>query len=359
MTDSPGRSGSEEGPIFVVGSMRSGSTLLRLMLDSHEAIAIPPETGFMGALSATRKIPNFKYGDTWFERIGWSAAELDDRLRDFYAEMFSRYAIAQGKSRWGEKTPSHTWHLAAMSEVFPDAQFVAIVRHPGAVAASLRDRFHYTFADGVAYWDEINRELLRRASELGPRILLCRYEDLVHEPEAVLRPMLARLGVPWSASVLAHHEVQAERGSPRMSDGSTISRDSVDPERASTWVSLLTDGDREVLMERAGPLADLLGYDVKHPVTGPGDDPLRDGVGIAAQLADADFDLGTRRLVVEPDADPVDLARRLDLAEAALARLRRRRIVRLGDAVRRVQRNRSLSDLRDAFHVLRERPRRP
>ena len=264
--------------------------------------------------------------------------------------MFSRYARDQGKTRWGEKTPSHTWHLAAMSEVFPDAQFVAIVRHPGAVAASLRDRFHYTFSDGVAYWDEINRELLRRSRGLGRRI---------HEPEAVLRPMLARLGVPWSAAVLAHHEVQAERGSPRMSDGSTISRDSVDPERASTWVSLLTDSDREVLTDRAGPVADLLGYDVQHPVTGRVEEPLRDGIGIATQLVANGFDLGTRHLVLEPDADPVDLARRLELAEAALTRLRRRRIVRLGDAVRRVQRNRSLGDLRDALRVLRERPRQP
>ena len=54
------------GPIFVVGSMRSGSTMLRLILDSHPRIAVPPETGFMGAVSATKRIPEWQFGEGWY-----------------------------------------------------------------------------------------------------------------------------------------------------------------------------------------------------------------------------------------------------------------------------------------------------
>ena len=76
------------GPVFVVGSMRSGSTMLRLILDSHPRIAVPPETGFMGALAATKRIPEWKFGDGWYERLGWTEAEVDERLREFYDGMF-------------------------------------------------------------------------------------------------------------------------------------------------------------------------------------------------------------------------------------------------------------------------------
>ena len=145
--------GPGEGPIFVVGSMRSGSTLLRLILDSHPRIAIGAETGFMGAVMGTKQIPSWKYGAEWYQRIDWSEPELDERLRDFYAGMFARYAAERGKARWGEKTPFHTAHIATMAEIFPTSVFVGIVRHPGAVAASLQKSFHYTFDEALQLLD--------------------------------------------------------------------------------------------------------------------------------------------------------------------------------------------------------------
>ena len=56
-----GSSAVTSPPIFIVGSMRSGSTMLRLILDSHPNIAVPPETGFMGAVAATKVIPNWRF----------------------------------------------------------------------------------------------------------------------------------------------------------------------------------------------------------------------------------------------------------------------------------------------------------
>src|SRR4029077_11716000 len=85
VTDRTATGGIDDAaPVFVVGSMRSGSTLLRLMLDSHPRIAIGAETGFMGAAMGTKRIPGWKYGAEWYQRINWSEAEVDQRLRDFY-----------------------------------------------------------------------------------------------------------------------------------------------------------------------------------------------------------------------------------------------------------------------------------
>ena len=127
--------------------MRSGSTMLRLILDSHPRLAVGAETGFMGALLAAKAIPSWKHGRDWYRRIDWSEEEFDARLRDFYGGMFERYAAAQGKPRWGEKTPFHTEHIEAMAHFFPTSVFVGIVRHPGAVAASLRKNFHYRYPE--------------------------------------------------------------------------------------------------------------------------------------------------------------------------------------------------------------------
>jgi hypothetical protein len=359
--DTPQRHDGQPGPIFVVGSMRSGSTMLRLILDSHPSIAIGAETGFMGALLATKKIPNWRYGGEWYGRLGWTESELDARLRTFYTEMFQRHATEQGKARWGEKTPFHTAHMAAMAQVFPDAVFVGIVRHPGAVAVSLRDSFNYAFPDALSYWAATNLDMVRAAGRIGRRFVLCRYEDLVVESEPVLRELMDWLGEPWSPDVLAHHRVQREKGAPRVVDGSTSTRERIDPARAVSWQQALAPSDVDALQEVA-PLAGFLGYEsASSPErTDPGVVSadrrwLTDGDELAerrhAWSDRVDFDQHPPTLSI--DASPEELAARLAQVEQALARTRSRRSVRASEAFRKVQRGRSVQDVRDAWAVLR------
>ena len=356
----------EPGPVFVVGSMRSGSTMLRLMLDSHPRIAIPSETGFMGAAVAAHRIPDWKFGEGWYERLGWSEAEVDARLRDFYGGMFRRYAAEQGTPRWGEKTPFHTAHMERMARIFPDASFVGIVRHPGAVASSLQRRFHYAFAEAVTYWSDTNKQMLTAGMALGERFALCRYEDLVRGREPVLRELLCFLGEPWAPEVVRHHEVQRGKGAPRAVEGKTITSDPVDSSRADAWAATVTDVDRAELSRVAG-LAEFLGYEVDALSDGTADAdragapcPVVTGTGLAGRRTahpvdltpDTDRRLGLAELGLE------ELAERLVRTEAALTRVRTRRAVRVGDAVRGVQHGRSLADLREAWRMLRGEPGR-
>jgi hypothetical protein len=346
-----------EGPIFIVGSMRSGSTMLRLILDSHPRIAIGAETGFMGALLANRRIPGWKHGAEWFGRIGWSEEELDARLREFYAGMFERHARSQGKARWGDKTPFHTSHMEVMGRVFPDAAFVGIVRHPGAVAASLHRSFHYAFDEAVGYWRDINRQMLTSAAGLGDRFTLCRYEDLVGDSEAVLRELMPAIGEGFDAALLRHHEVQRAQGAPKLTDGSTSSRDPIDAGRAERWADEITASQRRELAV-AAPLGAVFGY------TDTGTAPFPAGPGrwtttgseLAARCAEVPgvLEEGTGAGAhLALDADPAELARRLAQVEAALARTRGRRAVRLADAARRVQRGRTWADVKAASAMLR------
>lgn len=356
------RSGRGPGPIFVVGSMRSGSTLLRLILDSHPRIAIGPETGFMGAVVGTKQIAGWKYGAEWYQRIGWSEPEIDERLRDFYSGMFERYAAAQDKVRWGDKTPFHTAHITTMATIFPSSVFIGIVRHPGAVAASLRASFHYRFDEALDYWTTTNLDMIEGAGGLGDRFALCRYEDLVTDAEPVLRELLCTIGEDFSPRLLEHQVVQREQGAPRVVDGSTSTRDPVDPRRAHRWAREVTAADRTVL-EANAPLAAYFGYDPldsadRSPLEPEGPRELTLSGQDLARLRDrwsGRMDFASRPSAPVIDADPEEMARRLRRVEAALARTRSRRAVRLADAVRALQRGRSWDDARHVWTILRER----
>jgi hypothetical protein len=345
----------DEGPVFIVGSMRSGSTMLRLIIDSHPHIAIGAETGFMGALLANRRIPGWKHGAEWFARIGWTGEELDARLREFYGGMFLRHAQSQGKVRWGDKTPFHTSHMSEMGTVFPDAAFVGIVRHPGAVAASLHRSFHYSFEEAVGYWCDVNRQMLVAAEQLGDRFALCRYEDLVSDSESVLRELMPAIGEEFDDALLRHHEVQRAQGAPKLTDGSTSSRDPIDARRAERWADEATD-EQLALLAAAAPLAAVLGY----TATGTGAFPAgahewtATGTELAELLAGHPGVLdGGGGTPFALEADPAELARRLVQVEAALARTRGRRAVRIADAARRVQRGRTWVDVKAALATLR------
>jgi hypothetical protein len=338
-----------ERPIFVVGTMRSGSTLFRLILDAHPRISVSEETGFMAALAATKQIPAWQHGHRWYERIGWTEEELDARLRQFWSELFERRALAQGKSRWGEKTPFHSEHMPQMATVFPDSVFVAIVRHPGAVVHSLMRKFHYGVADAAAYWDETNREILRRGLELGgSRFALLRYEDLVAHPEPTLRELVDWLGEPWSEHLLRHNEVQAAQGAPRIAAGRTRTRDPINADLADRWLDGMSEADRVLMADRVGPVATFLGYEPERPGTaGPlvTDDPagrrmlLTGDLLAARQRGAGGVSLeAVGETVVMPEMDAAELAKRLRQAEAALARIRTRRAVRWTNSMRGVQR---------------------
>jgi hypothetical protein len=285
-------------PVFIVGAMGSGSTLLRLILDSHDNIAIPRETGFMRAYNAHQFIP-FKWsGRNWARRMGWSRKELDRELAHFYDRIFSRYAEQQGKERWGDKTPFHTFHVDNMARVFPDAQFVAIVRHPGGCIASNMNRWGQTIRQTIDHYRRYNREIARVAAAYPDRFAVLRYEDLVTRPEPVLRELLDYLGEDWSDNVLAHHTVQAARGGRRKVEGRSLVDDPIDVARISKWTKTMEERHRAALRRRCARLGEFYGYAIDDPVVL---DPLADGrlVALGADIAErlprfADLNLDRR-----------------------------------------------------------------
>lgn len=245
--------------------MGSGTTLLRLVLDSHDRIAIPPETGFMRAYNAHQFIP-FKWtGRNWAKRLGWSREEFDEQLRVFYDTLFMRYAEQHGKVRWGEKTPLHTWHIDSLARLFPDAVFVGVVRHPGGSVASNKTRWEHSLTGATTHYERHMKEVVRQAAKRKRRMVLLRYEELVLQPEALMRELLDWLGEPWSDSVLEHHVVQSGRGGREVVEGRNRVSDPIDVSRIDKWTRSLDEITREGLANDLGRLGEFLGYSMEDP----------------------------------------------------------------------------------------------
>src|SRR5690606_16718789 len=128
---------------FIVGVARSGTTLLRLMLDAHPDLAIPPETHFVPRLvkeiergAGPAEAHAFVTGHQRWPDWGLDADELRARfesLEPFTAgealrAFFGLYAERQGKPRWGDKSPTHLKRMARIHGALPEARFLHVIR---------------------------------------------------------------------------------------------------------------------------------------------------------------------------------------------------------------------------------------
>lgn len=207
----------EAGPIFIVGTGRSGTTLLRRMLCAHPRIFIAHELSFyvweglVGARASGAEVLEYflrSFSFRWQrldpalvrERLG-AAPPREDAGRIFEV-VLRLLAEREGKARFGDKTPSHAAHLGRIFRDFPGARVLHIVRDPRGTLLSL-SRMPWASASDLA--NAFLYENDWRATEpFRDRILRLRLEDLLAEPEAVMRRVLAFVGEPYDARVLDH-----------------------------------------------------------------------------------------------------------------------------------------------------------
>ncbi len=206
---------------FIVGVPRSGTTLLRLMLDAHPELAIGPETHFLpdllarlaAAPHARQALVEAIAGSERWPEFGLSAAELAAAVRgatpfspaEGVRAFYRLYAARFGKSRWGDKTPGYLLHMEAIQDLLPEARFVHLVRDGRDVALSIRPLWFGpdTLEEAALWWQE-RIVLARRQAGALRHYLEVRYEDLVTETAAVLRRICDFVELDWSAELLRH-----------------------------------------------------------------------------------------------------------------------------------------------------------
>ncbi len=210
------------GPrFFVVGCPRSGTTMLRLMLDSHPKIAVPPESHFVVGLCRHRHARRRDYGrladllethpsyKRWGIPKGLARTTVEARHPQSYTEfiqcVFDIYADLEDKPLCGDKTPGYVEHLELLAGLFPSSRFIHIIRHGYDVAVSLnRSQWGPNSAvSGAAWW----RTKVSRGREAGAtlgsdRYREIRYEDLVTDPPGTLRSLCGFIQVSYTVEML-------------------------------------------------------------------------------------------------------------------------------------------------------------
>lgn len=252
------------GPVFLLGSPRSGTTLLRLLLTAHPELVIAPESSFVTWFQGS-------FGD-WsvsdcdserrstfvselmdarkFETWGLAAADIDARIRDTrpetYAELvtipYVMYSESIGKpgAQWGDKNNVHMDFVPELAALFPDARFLHIVRDvrdcfvSGADIRALDSSSPYKpnlSADPTEFaraWDDQNKRALAALAERAPDSWgSIRYEDLVVDPRATLSPILENWSIGWSDAMLSFHEENRKR--------------QLEPAETSEWKTLVSE----------------------------------------------------------------------------------------------------------------------
>ena len=298
VSESEGR--SEAGTLipapFIVGAERSGTTLLRLMLDAHPDLAIPPEThfidraaeaceeasdprqAFLETVMSHRRWGDFRIeGNLLARRIAAiEPFDLGEALRAFY----ELYAERFGKPRWGDKTPNYVHRMELVQSLLPEARFIHLIRDGRDVALSTRDLWFGpdSVEEAAQRWRTLIEEARRQSRKL-PHYLEIRYEDLVSNTQSTLREIGDFVELPWDPSMLAYHETADERMSEIYRDittprGKKVVRGEMrrslhtltgsppQGDRIGRWKGEMSAADRKRFEEVAGEMLRELGYEV-------------------------------------------------------------------------------------------------
>ncbi|MFG1694339.1 sulfotransferase family protein [Nonomuraea sp. NPDC049309] len=200
-------------PVFVIAPIRSGSTLLRMLLNSHSRIRAPHELHLRTIEVALT--PGFS--ETSMQELELDKVELEHVLWD---RILHLELLRSGKDIIVDKTPGNVFIWERLRYVWPEAKFLFMLRHPEGVVSSLQKRKNNTAtresleATALKYF----KPLEQARTAIGG--LSVRYEELTAKPEAVTREICAYLGVEWEPGMLEYGRHDQGRFAPNLGDRS-------------------------------------------------------------------------------------------------------------------------------------------
>ena len=271
-------------PFFVVGSARSGTTLLRLMLNAHPAVSVPPESRFVvelwrgseevdaeTTLAALSRHRQFASWDLPIEAVRTQLARTGTvRYADVMEAAYRAFAHLRGKPRWGDKTPRYVEHVPLLARLWPRARFVHLVRDGRDVALSYADVPFgpKRVAESAALWATRVSLGVVHGRALGPdRYLEMRYEELVARPEDRARTLCDFLELDFDARMLDYARRARDAVLPR---AARYNPHVTEPPRTDTrsWQHDMPPEHVEVFEAIAGDVLAMLGYERRFPDPG-------------------------------------------------------------------------------------------
>lgn len=276
--------------LFVVGSPRSGTNLLRTMLDRHPQLALAFDTHFIprvleldsetGDPPLTPALIDGVIGYHRFARLGISEAEARQAADgattygQFVNALYRQYGLQRGKTMVGEKTPDYVMHLPRLHELFPSARVVHIIRDGRDVALSMMNWARdgkgpsrsalwqeHPLAVSALFWERCVRTGRRDGGALGAAYHELRYEELIARSREVLAEIATFLQLPFADEMVVPRQDEAPARLhlvPRQSRQAPTAG-------LRNWRTQMREEDAELFEAIAGDLLSELGYERHHP----------------------------------------------------------------------------------------------
>lgn len=272
-------------PVLIIGTERSGSNLLRLILNAHSEITVPHPPHIVSYFSPLEPL----YGDLTeqrnFERLvdhvathvrrhihPWpSPLDREALLRDaqpkdalgLYLAINDQHLAATGKKIWGCKSTFMIHHARRVLSERPSARFLWLVRDPRDVALSSRrsvfNPYHPYYT--ARLWAHQQQLGLALAQECGERTMLrVHYENLIREPEPTVRQICAFIGVPFEPAVLEYFRTRDARLTARLSQDWRHTARPIMSDNSDKFLKGLGGSEICVVEALAGCVMQKLGY---------------------------------------------------------------------------------------------------
>jgi hypothetical protein len=276
------------------------------MLDRHSQLAVPDETYFVPQLADRhlRRVDADEFVDDVRRVVEWGLPldKVRGRLHDgmpvgaAIGAVYAVYAEERGKRRWGDKTPMYMQNLRLLERLFPDALYVHLIRDGRDAALSFlamprgivtETWMHpHTAADFACQWHTEVAAARRLGRRVGGRYLEVRYESLVDDVEAVLRPICEFAGLEYEAGMADYAgnvDVSAKPHQQRLTQPPT--------KGVRDWRAQMPPDDVAAFERVAGDLLRELGYETSHPTDAAGRVRLASYAGRALAWRGASFAL--------------------------------------------------------------------
>lgn len=284
-----------ERPVFVMGSERSGTTLIMTILGCHPRIAVPEVTWYYprfrpylftyGDLSEEANfrtlVSEMAYGlrkqffgmnvnpATFGNEIAMCAGAIEQSFAGVFAAMLGRYAEDTGKPRWGEKTPYNLFYIEQILEDFPNAQIVFITRDGRDASAEFLDSsFGPTNIYCAAELWNIGQKAVRpwRERLSDDQWYDIKYEDFVREPVDEIKRLCSFLREDYTDTLLEFHKTPTAQGRGRTKDNAALAYP-ISDKYIGRYNEELSIRDQRIMAWVAGDSLRALGYgDILEPL---------------------------------------------------------------------------------------------
>jgi len=259
--------------IFIGGMPRSGTTLMRVMMDAHEDVRCGEETRLVPRLLGMRA--------NWYrsakekvrlKEAGVTEDVVDEAMRQFIMEVIVRHGTPA--KYLCNKDPFTLKSLVYLKKLFPNSKFILMIRDGRATAHSIIERkvtisgFDITsYRDVLTKWNRAIDGMYTQCLESSSFCKPVWYEQLVLHPEATIKEITDFLGIDFSMSMLEHEQHISDIKISKVEKSTSQVQKPVYLDALSAWWGHIPQ-DVENDLEKIAPMLGKLGYDY-HPKEKP------------------------------------------------------------------------------------------